>query len=156
MLRYHILSGRRIFYTDALHQQYGGVVRVSPTEVAVADLAAVTQIHRIGSGFLKSKFYTDMVPNETPGIFAMRDPHAHSARRKLFARAFSNSSLRTNWENDVRHKAELAIQGIKRDASGAENGADVLKWWTLLTTDVIAHLSFGESFHMLESGKVGA
>lgn len=153
ILRFYTLTGRRIFYTDALHQQFGGVVRISPTEVAIADISAVSQIHKIGAGFLKSTFYQKMTPTREPGIFAMRDPHAHAARRKLFARAFSNSSLRMNWEGDVRRKAELTVQKIKDDASSAEKGADVLKWWTLMATDVIAHLSFGESFNMVELGK---
>jgi cytochrome P450 len=130
------------------------VVRIAPNEVAVADIAGVSQIHKIGSGFLKSAFYANLTPTREPGIFAMRDPHAHAARRKLFARAFSNSSLRANWEVEVRKKAEAAVQRIKQDASGAQQGADILKWWTLLATDVIAHLSFGESFNMLELGQV--
>lgn len=154
MLRYHTLAGCRIFYVDELHQHYGGVVRISPSEVAVADLAAVSQIHKIGAGFLKSDFYAKLTPTREPGIFAMQDPHAHAARRKLFARAFSNSSLRTNWESEVRKKTELAVERIRQEASTAVQGADVLKWWTLMATDVIAHLSFGESFNMLELGKV--
>ncbi|KAH7075574.1 cytochrome P450 [Paraphoma chrysanthemicola] len=152
-VRYHTLSGRRIFYVDDLHRRYGGVVRIAPNEVAVADLAGVSQIHKIGSGFLKSPFYANLTPTREPGIFAMRDPHAHAARRKLFARAFSNSSLRANWELEVRKKAEAAVRRIKQDAAGSKQGADVLKWWTLLATDVIAHLSFGESFNMLELGQ---
>ncbi len=32
--------------------------------------------------------------------------------------------------------------------------ADVFKWWTFMATDVIGELSFGESFRMLEHGKV--
>lgn len=84
----------------------------------------------------------------------MRDPYAHAARRKLFARAFSNSSLKIHWDAEVRRKGTLAVQKIKQDALNTEKGADVLKWWTLMATDIIAHLSFGESFEMLQSGKV--
>lgn len=32
--------------------------------------------------------------------------------------------------------------------------ADIFKWWTFMATDVIGELSFGESFRMLELGKV--
>jgi cytochrome P450 len=154
VLRYHILSGRRIFYVDALHQQYGGVVRIAPNEVAVADTAGVSQIHKIGSGFLKSDFYTRLIPDRNPGIFAMRDPHAHAMRRKLFARAFSNSSLKDNWKAVVVHKVNLAVEKIKQDATGSPKAANIFKWWTLMATDLVAHLSFGESFNMLELGKV--
>lgn len=84
----------------------------------------------------------------------MQNPHDHAARRKLFARAFSNSSLKTNWEAEIRRKTTLAVSQIKNNAVQPGKGADVMKWWTLMTTDVITHLSFGESFGMLEQGKV--
>jgi hypothetical protein len=32
--------------------------------------------------------------------------------------------------------------------------ADVFKWWLFMATDIIGELSFGESFRMLEAGKV--
>jgi cytochrome P450 len=154
VLRYYTLSGKQIFYVDKLHQRYGGVVRIAPNETAVSDIAGVTQIHKIGAGFLKSDFYSGLIPTDTPGIFAMRDPHAHAARRKLFARPFSNTSLGSNWDVEIRQKVSLAVQRIQRDATSSSQGADIFKWWTLMATDVIAHLSFGESFNMLEQGKV--
>ncbi|OIW26271.1 cytochrome P450 [Coniochaeta ligniaria NRRL 30616] len=150
VLRFQILTGRRIHYVDYLHQRYGPVVRIAPDEVAVNDVEAFSQIHKIGAGFLKSQWY-DTVTAWEPGIFEMRDPRQHAARRRLFARAFSNSSLRRNWEAEIRAKGDLAVARIKADALAG--GADILKWWTLMTTDVISHLAFGESFHMLETGK---
>ncbi|WKT54156.1 Cytochrome P450 superfamily [Fusarium oxysporum f. sp. vasinfectum] len=152
VLKYQILAGNRVHYIHALHRRYGSVVRVSPGEVAVSDLEAFSKIHKIGSGFLKSAWYDGVTPDREPGVFVMRDAHQHAARRRLFPRAFSVSSLLTNWESEIRQKAELAVNNIKRDAQST--GADVFKWWTLMATDVIAHLPFGESFRMLELGKV--
>ncbi|CAG9984581.1 unnamed protein product [Clonostachys byssicola] len=151
VLKGYILAGRRIHYVDSLHRKYGTVVRLSPDEVAISDLEAFSQIHKIGSGFIKSAWYDKLRFGREPGIFFMRNPHQHAARRRLFARAFSNNSLTTHWEPDIRQKAELAVVKIKEDAQAGS--ADILKWWTLMATDVIAHLSFGESFRMLESGK---
>jgi cytochrome P450 len=73
---------------------YGGVVRIATNEVAIADIAGVCQIHKFGSGFLKSAFYQKHTPHRKPGIFAMQDLYAHAARRKLFAQAFSNSNMK--------------------------------------------------------------
>ena len=84
----------------------------------------------------------------------MQNPHDHSARRKLFARAFSNSNLKSNWEAEIRRKTMLAVDKIQNGAAQPGKGADVMKWWTLMATDVITQLSFGESFEMLEQGKV--
>ncbi|KAH7087003.1 cytochrome P450 [Paraphoma chrysanthemicola] len=151
-LRYYSFTARRIFYVDDLHKKYGKVVRIGPNEVAVADLEGVSKIHNFGSGFHKSKFYEDLSPDRAPGIFAMRDPYAHGARRKLFARALNYSSLKANWSAQVKKYAETAVQKIKQDASGTK-GANLLHWWTLMASDVIAHLNFGESFGMLELGE---
>jgi cytochrome P450 len=147
-----------MYYIDNMHRKYGGVVRITLREVAIADMAGVTQIHKIGSGFLKSSFYDILVPSVSAslslGLFSMRDPHAHGVRRKFFARPFSNSSMKQKWGSEVVKKAKLAVNRMKEEAIRTQDGADVLKWWTLMATDVIAHVSFGESFHMIETGKV--
>lgn len=96
----------------------------------------------------------------------MRNPDQHAQRRRLFARAFSNTSIAANWETTVREKISFAVKRIQTCASNAneensltgktpakvsdKKGADLMKWWTLMATDVIAHLAFGESFRMLE------
>jgi cytochrome P450 len=127
-------------------------VRIAPAEIAVADFDSFREIHRIKSGFLKSPWYQKFTNHESPGIFAMLDPHQHAKRRQLLARGFSKSYLRQNWEQMVKEKAGIAVGKIRRDA---ETGtADILKWWTFYTTDTIAQLSFGESFHMLEHEEV--
>ncbi|KAL0938185.1 cytochrome p450 [Colletotrichum truncatum] len=151
VLKFYNLTGRRMHYVHSLHHRYGPIVRISPTDVAVADPDGFNTIHKIGSGFLKGPWYSTIAPGVEPGIFAMVDPKQHAARRKLFARAFTSTSLRQNWESVVRQKVERAVERIKTDALNGK--ADVFKWWTMMTTDVIAHLSFGESFDMLEFGK---
>lgn len=83
----------------------------------------------------------------------MRDGRDHGARRKLFARAFSKTSLRANWEVVVREKAELAVRKMGEE-SKSKGKVDVFKWWGFLATDVLGDLAFGESFGMLERGEV--
>ena len=83
----------------------------------------------------------------------MSDPKQHAARRKLFARPFSKSELRKNWEGMVRSKTELAMEKIKGEMSHGK--ADVLKWLFFLATDMTGLLLFGASFDMLENGTVG-
>lgn len=83
----------------------------------------------------------------------MRDPKEHAARRKLFARPFSKSELRRTWEPAVREKVQLAVSQIQRELK-AVGKSDLLKWWTFLATDVSGQLMFGESFNMLQLGKV--
>lgn len=129
----------------------GPFVRVSPTEIAITDLSSMKQIHRVGSAFRKSDWYTKFNFNAEPGIFSMVDPEAHAARRRLFAQSFSNSSL-ARFESHIREKVDAAINKIKRDAHTGR--ADILKWFTFMATDVIGELSFGASFDMLKSEEV--
>ena len=58
------------------------------------------------------------------------------------------------WEDLLQERTTQAVERIKRDA--VSGGADILKWWTFMATDVIAELGFGESFGALENGEVGS
>ncbi|KAI4725662.1 cytochrome P450 monooxygenase [Aureobasidium sp. EXF-10728] len=153
-LKLAVLGGARADYIHALHQKYGPIVRIAPNEVAINDPASFKDIHKIGSGFLKTNWYEYLNTNgvgKCPGIFNMTNPKEHAARRKLLAKGFSQRHLREQWERVVHEKVDLAVARIKADATSGT--ADLLKWWTYLATDVSAHLMFGESFHMLESGE---
>lgn len=147
-----MVTGQRIFYIDSLHKQYGPIVRLSPTEVGVADLDAFKEIHKIGTKYMKSEWYLRLANFPKAGVFTMLDPKEHGPRRKLLSRSFSRTYLVDNWEPVVREKALLAVTKIKIDALG--HTADVYNWWMLLASDVSAHLAFGESFRMLETGRV--
>ncbi|KAL4814464.1 cytochrome P450 [Aspergillus spinulosporus] len=152
-LKLSVITGQRIYFIHSLHQRYGPIVRVSPTEVSVSSLPDFREIHRVGSPFLKSEWYEKFVMGqESPGVFAMSDPKQHGARRRLFARALSNTELRRVWESVVRSKVRLAVDRIKGELEADGGRCDVLKWWTFLATDVVGHLMFGEDFDMLNIG----
>ncbi|TDZ40941.1 putative sterigmatocystin biosynthesis P450 monooxygenase STCB [Colletotrichum trifolii] len=152
VLRFYTVTGKRMYYIHSLHRRHGPVIRISPDEVSVADPDAYVAIHRMGSGFNKAGFYQGLVGKGKPGIFTMSDPKQHAARRKLFARAFTTSSIRTNCEALVREKVEVAVERLRAEAVYG-NAADVHKWWTLMAIDIVAELSFGESFDMLQLGR---
>jgi len=61
--------------------------------------------------------------------------------------------LRQHWETVVRDKVQLAVQKIKQESS-ALGSTDVLRWWMYMASDISALLMFGESFRMVETGKV--
>ncbi|GLB11388.1 hypothetical protein AtubIFM57258_008256 [Aspergillus tubingensis] len=151
-LKLSIVTGKRIYFIHDLHQKYGPVVRIAPDEVSISSLPEFKEIHRVGSAFLKTPWYQKFSWDRNPGVFTMRDPKEHAARRKLFARAFSKSELRQTWEPVVREKVQLAVSRIRGELL-RDGTSDVLKWWTFLATDVSGHLMFGESFEMLQYGK---
>ena len=53
----------------------------------------------------------------------------------------------------MKARADLAVEKISLEMQ-ERGAADVLKWWTFFTTDVIGELTFGDSFRMLEQSKV--
>ncbi|KAK0618649.1 Cytochrome P450 monooxygenase aflV [Lasiodiplodia hormozganensis] len=151
-LKLALLSGKRTLFIHDLHKKYGPVVRISPGEVSISDPTACRTIHRAGSGFLKSDWYSRFVDHEVPGIFEMSDAKQHAARRRLLARAFTKTELRARWEGMIQTKTKLAMERISGEIESAGQ-VDVLKWWAFLATDVVGHLMFGESFRMLDLGE---
>ncbi|KAK2778647.1 cytochrome p450 monooxygenase [Colletotrichum kahawae] len=151
VLKYYTVTGQRMYYIHSLHERYGPVVRITPDEIYVADPDGYIDIYRMGSGFIKSNFYKQISGGANPAIFTIIDPKEHAARRKLFARAFTIASIRENCEVLVREKVEKATDCIKSEAM--EGRSDVLKWWTLMASDVVGQLAFGESFELLKLGK---
>lgn len=130
----------------------GQLVRVSPTEVHVSNIAATKQIHNVKSSFKKSSWYMSFTPPTVLNVFNTSDIDLHRHLRRLLSSPMSESSLKLV-EVYIRRNIDLAVKGISEEMS-RRGAADVLKWWMFMATDVIGELSFGESFKMLESGKV--
>ncbi|KIV94857.1 hypothetical protein PV10_02581 [Exophiala mesophila] len=147
-LKKQVLSGRRLHYIHDLHKKYGPIVQIGPNEIDVSDPQMFKDVHRIGGGFLKDPWYQSFRQGDFHDVFSMIDPKEHAERRRLFAPLWTNSALHKNWEPAVIEKVKLAVANIRRDALTGE--ADVFKWWTFMTTDVISHLSFGESLDILK------
>ena len=128
------------------------MVRLSPDEVAVSDLAAYREVHRIGSGFVKAPWYDTITPGMESNVFSMTNVQEHAARRRLLARPFSRSSLLSHFQGLVTERARFAVAKIKDEAG--QGVCDAMKWWTLMTSDVIMEVAFGEKAGLLEAGQV--
>jgi hypothetical protein len=130
----------------------GSTVRVAPNEVDFSDISAAKEIHRVGSGFLKSVWYQNLTLKAGTNIFNIINPKEHGVRRRLLSAPISDSSLKL-MESLINEKVSLAIQKIKEEME-CRGAADVFKWWMFMASDVIGQLSFGDSFGMLERGIV--
>ncbi|KAF4535881.1 Cytochrome p450 protein [Lasiodiplodia theobromae] len=91
--------------------------------------------------------------DENHALFNMSSPTTHAARRKLMARAFSKTEIRKNWEDEIRHKIDLALDKMGKAAHMHPTGeVDCQKWWMMMAADVSSKITFGESFDMLQEG----
>ena len=87
-----------------------------------------------------------------PNLFTATDPKFHLSRRRLLAPFFAEASVES-FQPIVLDRVRMLIGKVQEDFK--MNGtADMYKWWTLMAIDIMGELSFGESFRMLESGKV--
>ncbi|KAL4913920.1 cytochrome P450 [Aspergillus aurantiobrunneus] len=153
VLKYHWLIGNRMKYVHALHHRYGPIVRVSPDEVDVTDIAAVKNIHRIGTSFIKSyTFYRTLTLPDIENLFNTSDVQFHSARRRLFSSPASDVELHKS-EALIDARVKLAIEKMRAEMQTEAGAVDIFQWWIFMTTDIIGELCFGDSFHMLEYGK---
>lgn len=141
-----------MYFIDSLHCTYGPTVRISPTEISVNSVQDFKQIHSIKSGFTKSPWYETFTALPKPSSFSMCDKREHAARRKLFARAFSKTSLRKEWEGLVRSKCALAVERMGEESKKLGK-VDIFKWWTFLASDILGQVAFGENFGSLERGE---
>jgi cytochrome P450 len=131
----------------------GPVVRVEPTEVDFSSLSGAKRIHSYRQPFEKGDFYNQLRgANGVPNLFNAIDVEYHARHRRLLSAPMSESSMKA-MEGIVQTKAELAIQRMGEEMR-KRGSADVLKWWLFFTTDVIGECTFGDSFRMLEQGRV--
>ena len=117
----------------------------------MADIKAYREIHRIGTPFIKGPWYQNQSPYQTNddncGVFGIRNGRKAAARRNFFLRANTKAAVRL-WEPQIVTIVEQAVTKIKRDA--LKGTADVMKWWTMMTADVLGSLAFGEPFDMIQ------
>jgi hypothetical protein len=160
-IRLHSHAPRNIWFVDqirspqicSLFVTLGKIVRISPREIDIASVSVAKQIHSFKDPFLKSELYERLKGgNGSHNVFSTRDVDFHSRNRRLLSAPLSESNLK-DVEHVVKARADLAVEkiGLEMQKRGA---ADVLKWWTFFTTDVIGELTFGDSFRMLEQSKV--
>ncbi|CRG91768.1 putative sterigmatocystin biosynthesis P450 monooxygenase STCB [Talaromyces islandicus] len=148
---YYWFIGQRAQYVDSLHRRYGPIVRVSPTEVAINDITAIKQIHKVGGPFMKSNWYYDLTTAAVNNVFNTTNPGYHSRLRKLLSSPISEANLK-EYEGAVTDRVLLAVRRVGEEIN-SRGTADIFKWMTFLATDVIGELSFGQSFQMLERGE---
>ncbi|KAL4925170.1 cytochrome P450 [Aspergillus undulatus] len=153
VLTTYYLLGQRMHYVHSLHTIHGPIVRVSPLEISIADLAAVKEIHRIGTPFLKdSAFYKKITRPDIENLFNTSDPHFHAKRRRLFARQASDIELhKPEIETLIDARIKLAITKIASELKQTGK-VDIFQWFIFMTTDIIGELCFGDSFRMIELG----
>ena len=134
-------------YVHALHERYGRsellfprllltatsgpIVRISPTEVSLADLQAARTIYKVGGSYLKSEWYDGFTGNmKERSLFTMTDPKQHGQHRRLTAFNFSEKWV-ANMEPYISKNVKLAIDRMAED-SKKHGYFDCFKWFLFM------------------------
>ncbi|KAJ7116435.1 cytochrome P450 [Mycena epipterygia] len=143
------MNGKQHLYYQQLHRRYGDVVRVGPNELSFSDSSAIFPM--LGpKGMPKGPWWDGRMPeNKTVrSLLSLRDPEVHSARRRIWNRAFSASALK---EYDVVVRNRLAqLVEILTDNSG--QSMDLSKWIARLMYDVMNDITYGGGVELMRDG----
>ncbi|KAI1321422.1 cytochrome P450 [Xylariaceae sp. FL0255] len=151
VFKIHTSRGYGPIYVDDLHKKYGPIVRTGPSSVDIMDLEGVKRIHRVKADYVKSDFYKGVPPGKE-NMHNTQDKEMHRRHRKLLSAPISESGLKPKIPL-IEVKVRLMVERMREEMKN-KGTVDVFKWWLFMTTDVIAQLTFGQSFEMLESGKI--
>ncbi|KPM37660.1 hypothetical protein AK830_g8907 [Neonectria ditissima] len=152
-LSYHLIRGRLPFYVKLLHDVYGPVVRVTPTELSFNSEKSWKDIY--GSRPGHQNFHKDPVHvgsiQSVPGVvtITMADDVDHARQRRALSHAFSTKAL-LEQEYLIKNYVDVFRDKMNEFASTGEV-CNIADWFSYTTFDIIGHLSLGESFGCLTS-----
>ncbi|KAK4197812.1 putative cytochrome P450 [Triangularia verruculosa] len=153
-----LLNGTIVHDFEKLHQQYGPIVRVAPSELSFTTLDSWTEILQPGRTPPLPKDGRWSIPGlVAQGIVNIVDLDLHGRVRRLIAPAFTTSALR-NQEPILRRYVTLIIDRLRDIVTTDKDGKnsieiDIVPWLNFVTFDMLGDLAFGESFDCLQTSQ---
>ena len=152
---YGLHAGRWPFEVKKLHDKYGPVVRLMPTELAFTDPQAWKDIygHRQGHPqFHKDPIHVGSV-QDIPGstTLTMAGDEEHQRQRRALSHAFSQKAL-LEQESIIKGYVDLFIERLTPFAATGRE-LNMCDWFNFTTFDIIGDMAFGEPFGCLRDGE---
>lgn len=114
-------NGTRTRKLNALHKQYGPVVRIGPNEVTFNSTSALRAIYGAGSGFERTEFYRMFEAYGRKNMFSFAGVKEHGERKKMFAHAYAKSvMLRGENAAMIERKVKLFLELLEREGRESE------------------------------------
>ncbi|KAF6830347.1 cytochrome p450 [Colletotrichum plurivorum] len=129
-----------------LHEKYGDVVRVGPTELSINKPGAINAVF-LETDCYKGPWYNLLHPMVSMQM--IRDKDAHARRRKAWEHGFTSKALREYEPRVLKYTSQL-LAGI---ASSADTPLNASLWFNFYSFDVMGEFSLGRGFRMLEDGE---
>jgi cytochrome P450 len=141
---------------DALHAEYGPVVRIAPNEADIADGSALHAVYVKNGGLLKNPCYTNFDIDGFPTIFSGLDPAHRSLRSKAVIGMFAPQAIREG--RDVIYgcvdRMIHRLQKEKEEAKGAP--INVLNVFRSLALDAVTAYLFSQTYNGINEASLSA
>ncbi|KAH8650038.1 putative P450 monooxygenase [Xylariales sp. PMI_506] len=151
----HMIRGDAPMSVAKVHDRYGPVVRIAPDELSFISGRAWKDIygHRKPGEpeFTKDKKYHAGFDGDATLINSNREYHSYL--RKLLSHGFSDSALRQQ-ETIIQDYLEKLINQLYEKGQSGEVALDLSRWYNYFTFDVIAYLTYGDSFDFITNSKM--
>ncbi|XHG09940.1 hypothetical protein AWENTII_012975 [Aspergillus wentii] len=143
------IAGNLVKHMVKIHEKYGPIVRISPTQLAIDGSIGWTEVftRRSTMGPEFGKTATFYGPRNGIGILPAGQED-HQRQRRLMAYAFSAAAL-SEQESYLQHYADLLMKRL-RERMLAGEPVDMTRWYNYLTFDIIGELAFADPFYCLE------
>lgn len=147
----HIFQGDLPRTVKRLHDEYGPVVRISPSELSFTSAQAWHDIYGSRSPQNPKDLLSYTPPDEywNKRMVMQDDDFKHHQVRSQISHAFSPKSLLELQPHINGYVNQLV--GLMRASISQAHPVDVTAYFNWTTFDIIGHLTFGESFHCLDT-----
>ncbi|EAW19750.1 cytochrome P450 monooxygenase ftmC [Aspergillus fischeri NRRL 181] len=148
-LSFRLRRGPSFRILHELHEEYGPVVRVGPSEVSIIHPEAIGIIYGPNSRCSKNAFYDNGHPMMS--LHSYRDRTAHDQRRRVWSAGFGDRALR-GYEQRMRVYRQKLFQRLEERAD-AESTINISQWFNFYSYDTMGDLAFARSFDMLDASR---
>lgn len=150
------IRGIEPYHLQWLHDQYGDVVRIGPSELSYTDARAWKDIHGHSAPVVKDPNHYGPPPTGTRGLFLADNNDEHARQRRIFSHAFSDRALKDQ-EPLLRGYVELLVSKLRELSTATpEAKINMVDMYNFTTFDVMADLTFGEPLQLLQGSAYNA
>ena len=166
---YQFFRGEHPFSVLRLHEEYGPIVRISPSEISFSDPEAWKDIYGAALGKENPKHHTFYAAIGFNGVLSDEFTSAEKSTQKILksilADGFSEKNIKRQ-ERIIMGHVDLMIKRLREkcrtapDASNARDETkpspdgtvlDLTEWFCWLVCDIVGDLTLGTSFGCLQN-----
>ncbi|EJD50437.1 cytochrome P450 [Auricularia subglabra TFB-10046 SS5] len=142
-------DGKQHVVYRRLHERYGEVVRTGPNHLHLCNASAVQTVLGARNQWHKPDGYeVPLPPGHVGSVLTLTNPVAHSARKRVWERAFTRAALGHYQPMFVSRRAEF------KAAMDARCGAviNMSEWLAFFTLDFMGDFALGGMFDFMAQG----